>query len=319
MKIVVLDGYMLNPGDLSWEALERIGELTVYDRTDPADVAARAAEADAVLTNKAVLTAETIARLPRLRYIGVMATGYNVVDIAAARAAGITVTNVPGYSSASVAQLAFALLLELSMQVWKHHDAAVRQGGWAASADFSMKVAPLVELSGKTFGIVGMGDIGQAAARIALGFGMRVAVASRTRKPVDVGGDVAWMELPELLAASDVVSLHCPLTPDTERLIRRDTLARMKPSAYLINTSRGGLVDEQDLADALNVGTIAGCGLDVLSSEPPSPDNPLLHARNCLITPHVGWATREARTRCMATTAANLEAFVAGRPIHSVN
>lgn len=318
MKIVVLDGYMLNPGDLSWEELRRFGELTVYERTDPADVAARAAEADAVLTNKAVLTAETIARLPRLRYIGVMATGYNVVDISAARAAGIVVTNVPGYSSASVAQLAFALLLELSMQIWRHHDAAVHQGGWTTSPDFSMKVAPLVELSGKTFGIVGMGDIGQAAARIAQGFGMKVAVASRTRKPVEVGGEIAWMELPDLLAASDVVSLHCPLTPDTERLIRRDTLARMKPSAYLINTSRGGLVDEQDLADALNEGTIAGCGLDVLSSEPPSPANPLLRARNCLITPHVGWATREARTRCMATTAANLEAFVAGRPVHVV-
>lgn len=318
MKIVVLDGYMLNPGDLSWEALKRIGELTVYDRTDPVDVAVRAAEADAVLTNKAVLTAETIARLPHLRYIGVMATGYNVVDIAAARAAGVVVTNVPGYSSASVAQLAFALLLELSMQVGQHHDAAVRRGGWATSPDFSMKVAPLVELSGKTFGIVGMGDIGQAAARIALGFGMKVAVASRTRKPIDIGGDVVWMELPELLAASDAVSLHCPLTPDTERLIRRDTLARMKPSAFLINTSRGGLVDEQDLADALNEGRIAGCGLDVLSSEPPSPANPLLHARNCLITPHIGWATREARARCMATTAANLEAFVAGQPVNAV-
>jgi len=318
MNIVVLDGYMMNPGDLSWEGLKRLGNLAVYDRTPPADVAARAAEADIVLTNKALLTAETIARLPRLKYIGVMATGYNVVDLAAARAAGIRVANVPDYSTASVAQLAFALLLELCMQVGKHHD-AVSRGEWTASPDFSLNIASLSELSGKTFGVVGMGDIGQAAARIALAFGMKVAVASRTRKQVDVGGEVEWMELPALLSAADVVSLHCPLTPDTDRLIRRDTLALMKPSAYLINTSRGGLTDEQDLADALNEGRIAGCGLDVLSAEPPAAANPLLQAKNCIVTPHVGWATLEARSRLMATTVANVEAFLAGRPVHIVS
>lgn len=318
MNIVVLDGYMLNPGDLSWDGLRKLGNVTVHERTAPEDVADRAAEADIVLTNKAILSADTIDRLPRLRYIGVMATGYNVVDIDAARAAGIVVTNVPGYSSASVAQLTFALLLELCSQVGKHHD-AVQRGEWTASPDFAFTVAPLMELSGKTFGVVGMGEIGQAAARIALSFGMNVVASSRSRKPVDIGGPFMWLDMPELLASADVVSLHCPLTAETQRLIRRDTLALMKPTALLINTSRGGLVDEQDLADALNAGTIAGCGVDVLSSEPPSADNPLLHARNCIITPHIGWATKEARTRLMDITIHNVEAFLAGRAINIVS
>jgi len=318
MNIVVLDGYMLNPGDLSWEGLERFGRVTVYDRTLPADVADRAAGADVVLTNKALLTAETISRLPQLKYIGVMATGFNVVDIQAARAAGIHVTNVPGYGSASVAQMTFALLLELCSQVGRHHE-AVQRGEWTNGPDFALTVAPLTELQGKRFGIVGMGDIGQAVARIALAFGMEVAAASRTRKALDgVGGPVRWLELPELLATADVVSLHCPLTPDTQRLIRRDTLAGLKPTAFLLNTSRGGLVDEQDLADALNEGRIAGCGLDVLSSEPPSASNPLLHARNCIITPHNAWATKEARSRLLATAIANVEAFAAGQPTNLV-
>lgn len=314
MNITVLDGYTLNPGDLSWTALEQFGELTVHDRTAPGEVATRAINADLLLTNKTPVTAETIANLPKLKYIGVLATGYNIVDVAAARAAGIVVTNVPGYSTASVAQLAFSLLLELCLRVQRHSD-AVYAGQWTSSPDFCFTVSPLVELQGKTLGIVGMGDIGQAVAAIGRAFGMNIIASSRTRKPLD---GVEWRELLDLLAEADAVSLHCPLTPDTQRLIRQETIARMKPTALLINTSRGGLIDEADLAAALNDGRIGGAGLDVLSAEPPSADNPLLQARNCVITPHIAWATREARGRLMDIAASNIEAFLSGKPKNTV-
>ncbi|WP_276357765.1 D-2-hydroxyacid dehydrogenase [Cohnella caldifontis] len=317
MNIVVLDGYALNPGDLSWEGLQRLGRLTVYDRTPPEEIVGRSAGADMILTNKTPLNAETISRLPRLKYIGVMATGYNIVDVKAARDAGIMVTNVPGYSTLSVAQLTFALLLELILHVAKH-DEAVHSGAWVKSPDFSFTVASLTELQGKTFGVVGMGDIGQAAARIAFAFGMRVAAYSRTRKELSLGGDIEWLDRTELLERADVVSLHCPLTPETDRLIHRDTLARMKPTAYLLNTARGGLIDEADLAEALNEGRIAGCGLDVLSSEPPSPSNPLLTARNCLLTPHIGWASKEARQRLLDIAVSNAKGFMEGTPVYTV-
>jgi len=317
LNIVVLDGYALNPGDLSWEGLRRLGRLTVYDRTPPEEIVGRSAGADMILTNKTPLNAETISRLPRLKYIGVMATGYNIVDVKAARDAGIMVTNVPGYSTLSVAQLTFALLLELILHVAKH-DEAVHSGAWVKSPDFSFTVASLTELQGKTFGVVGMGDIGQAAARIAFAFGMRVAAYSRTRKELSLGGDIEWLDRTELLERADVVSLHCPLTPETDRLIRRETLARMKPTAYLLNTARGGLIDEADLAEALNEGRIAGCGLDVLSSEPPSPSNPLLTARNCLLTPHIGWASKEARQRLLDIAVSNAKGFMEGTPVYTV-
>ncbi|WEK54772.1 MAG: D-2-hydroxyacid dehydrogenase [Candidatus Cohnella colombiensis] len=317
MNIVVLDGYTLNPGDLSWGRLEKLGRVTVYDRTPANEIVSRSSEADIILTNKTPLTAETIANLPRLRYIGVLATGYNIVDIQAAQKADILVTNVPGYSRSSVAQLTFALLLELCLHVGKHNE-AIHQGKWANSPDFSFTVSPLSELQGKTFGVVGFGDIGQAVAQIALAFGMRVVVASRTRKQDNLNGQIEWLDLPELLSTADVISLHCPLTASTERLIRYDTLKQMKQTAYLLNTSRGGLVDELDLANALNEGAIAGCGLDVLSSEPPQTSNPLLTARNCILTPHIAWASKEARIRLLDIAVTNVEAFLEGDPVHLV-
>ncbi|WP_028552874.1 D-2-hydroxyacid dehydrogenase [Paenibacillus sp. UNC451MF] len=318
MNIVVLDGYTLNPGDLSWERLEQMGSLTVYDRTAPELIVERAIHAEIVLTNKTPLTAATLEKLPNLRYIAVLATGYNIVDIHAAREKGIPVSNVPTYGTQSVAQFVFAMILELCHNIGRH-DAAVRAGDWSNSIDFCFTKSPLIELSGKTIGLIGLGKIGTQTARIATAMDMRVlAVGSGRSRPQPMEG-VEWTDMETLLKESDIVSLHCPLTPDTEQLINRQRLSWMKPSAFLINTSRGGLIQEQDLADALNEQAIAGAALDVLSVEPPSANNPLLSARNCIITPHIAWATQEARARLMETSADNVSAFLEGRPVNVVN
>jgi len=311
MNIVILDSFTTNPGDLSWAALESLGSLVAYDRTDDADIVPRARDAEIVLTNKTLLSRGVIAALPRLKCICVLATGYNVVDVAAAKEHGVTVCNVPEYSTPNVAQAVFALLLELTNRTG-HHDRTVHEGRWAACDDFCYWDGELVELAGLTLGIVGYGRIGQAVARVGRAFEMRILAHRRQATgPID-GGEYA--DLDRLFAESDVVSLHCPLTPATKELVNAARLARMKPTALLINTARGGLVNEADLAAALDAGTIAGAGLDVLSVEPPSAANPLLRARNCVITPHIAWATRGARRRLIEATAGNVAAFLAGRP-----
>jgi len=308
-SIVVLDGYTLNPGDLPWDPLRSLGTFTCHERTPADQIVARAADAEIVLTNKTPLTAETIGRLPKLRYIGVLATGHNVVDSAAARARGIPVANVPEYGTHAVAQHTMALLLELTQRAGHHAD-AVRQGRWSQCPDFCFSDFPIIELAGLRLGVVGTGRIGRAFARIAEAFGMTASFASRS------GGRA---ELESVLRASDVVSLHCPLTPDTRELIRTETIGWMKPTSFLVNTSRGLLVNERDLAAALNSGRLAGAALDVLSVEPPPRDNPLLSAKNCLITPHHAWAARSARARLLEVAAANLRAFLAGKPVNVVN
>jgi len=315
MKIVIVDGATLNPGDLSWDALGAFGVYEVYPRSTPAETLARCRDAEAVITNKVVFDRATIAALPKLTYIGVTATGYNIVDVAAAAERGIVVTNVPTYGTASVAQMVFALLLELTQHVG-HHAATVRAGHWAKCDNFCYWDFPLVELAGLTMGIVGCGRIGRATARIADAFGMQVIGYDTVPFTND---RIVPVALDELLARSDVVSLHCPLTPETQDLINAARLSRMKSSAFLINTSRGPLVNERDLADALNAGRLAGAGLDVLGVEPPQPDNPLLTATNCLVTPHIAWATRSARQRLLQTTVDNVAAFVAGQLQNVVN
>ena len=317
MKIVLPDAFTANPGDLSWSELEKLGVCEFHDRTPVAEMVARCAGAAVVLTNKAVLNAEIIAALPELKYIGVCATGYNVVDVAAAKERGIVVTNVPGYSSASVAQLVFALILELTHAVGRHAQ-SVAAGKWQACADFSFSEQPLLELEGRTLGVVGYGDIGASVARIGLAFGMKVLASKRTWSQSPPEG-VTPAETDEIFAQSDVISLHCPLTDATKHLVGPRTLALMKPTAYLINTGRGPLIDEAALAAALQAGQIGGAGLDVLSVEPPSAGNPLIGAPNCLITPHVGWATREARTRLIAQVVANLKAWQEGSAVNVVN
>lgn len=312
MKIVVLDGHTLNPGDLSWEALEVLGRVTVYDRTSPELVLQRSQGAQALLTNKTVLVGETIRNLPDLKYIGVTATGYNVLDLQAARECEITVTNVPAYGTRSVAQMTIALLLELAHHAGEH-SRTVREGGWSSSLDFSFWNYPLVELDGLIMGIVGFGSIGQAVARIARALGMEVIVNTR-RPDSDAFPDVDFVDLDTLFNRSDVVSLHCPLTTETEGFVNPSRLGLMKETAYLINTARGPLVDEPALIDALNGGSIAGAALDVLSTEPPAMDNPLLSAKNCIITPHIAWATRASRGRLMEAAVGNLKAFVEGKP-----
>jgi glycerate dehydrogenase len=314
-RIVVLDGHTLNPGDLDWQAVGALGELTVHDRTPATQILERAADAEILLTNKTPLDAATIAALPELRYIGVLATGYNVVDVAAAKARSIPVCNVPGYGTASVAQHVFALLLELTQHTG-HHAQSVREGRWTASPDFCYWDFPLIELAGRTLGIVGYGSIGEAVARIGCAFGMKILAS--TRRPSAVGG-VEFVTVDEVFKRADVVTLHCPLTEETRGLVNAARLATMKPDAFLINTGRGPLVVEQDLADALNAGRIAGAGLDVLGVEPPQAGNPLLHARNCVITPHIAWATRAARARLMDMVVRNLRAFLAGNPRNVVN
>ncbi len=313
-NIVVLDGYALNPGDLKWDALEALGACTVYDRTLPEERVARAKDAEAILVNKVIVDRALMEQLPKLKYVGVLATGYNVVDLAAAKERGIVVTNIPAYSTPSVVQHTFALLLELTQHVTLHAD-AVRNGEWCRAKDFCFTKTPLIELSGKTLGIVGWGAIGKSVARVAQAFGMNVIVNSRTRFESDA---TPWVELDELLARADVVSLHCPLTPQTQQLINAERLARMKPSALLINTGRGPLLDEQAVADALNAGRLAGLAADVLSTEPPKPDNPLLAAKNCIVTPHIAWATQAARQRLYDIAVNNLKAFFAGRPVNQV-
>ena len=317
MKIVVLDGYALNPGDLSWEPLERLGQCTVHDRTSPGETVSRAAGARILLTNKTAVPADVLGRLADCRYIGVLATGYNVVDVDAAAAGGIVVTNVPTYGTRSVAQMVFAHVLNLAQHVG-HHARTVRDGRWARSPDFCYWDHPLVELAGKTMGIIGLGRIGKATAELARAFGMEV-IGYDTHADPSAAGLCTPVGLDEIFQKSDVVSLHCPLTAETERIINAERLGLMKPTAFLINTSRGPLVDEQALADALNGGRLAGAGLDVLSAEPPAPDNPLVSAQNCCITPHVAWATREARARLMAVATDNVAAFLAGRPQNVVN
>jgi glycerate dehydrogenase len=313
----VLDGYCLNPGDLSWDGLRRLGQVEVFDRTQPEDIVARAAGAAAILTNKTPLAADALARLPQLRYIGVLATGYDVVDLEAAAARGIVVTNVPTYGTASVAQFVFALLLELCHNVKLHSD-AVRAGEWRRCPDWSFWKSPLVELAGKTMGIVGFGRIGRQTARIADAMGMRVIANDAHHGDEAPYAGFRWAEFEDLLRESDVVSLHAPLVEETRGMIDARRLALMKPDAFLINTSRGGLVVDEDLAEALDSGLIAGAGLDVLSVEPPGERNPLLAARNCLITPHMAWATREARSRLMEAVVQNLAAFLAGNPLNVV-
>jgi glycerate dehydrogenase len=313
MRIVILDGLTTNPGDVSWEPLERLGSLTVFDRTAPGDVAARAADADAILTNKAIMGREQIAALPQLKYVGVLATGFNIVDVAAARERGIPVCNVPEYSTPNVVQAAWALILELANRVG-HHDRTVHEGHWAACHDFCYWHGDLVELAGRTLGVVGHGRIGRGVAAVGRAFGMRVIHHRRQG-----GGDPACVDLDTLFRESDVVSLHCPLTPETKGLVDARRLALMKPTAFLVNTARGPLVDEAALAAALNAGQIAGAAVDVLSVEPPPASNPLLTAKNCVITPHVAWATRDARRRLIDVTAANLAAFAVGQPQNVVN
>lgn len=317
MKIVILDAYGLNPGDLSWTEIEKLGETSIYDRTAPTDVIARASDADIVLTNKTVLSADLIARLPKLKYIGVLATGYNVVDTEAAHRHGIVVTNIPAYSTASVAQMVFAHLLNITNHVALHSQ-EVKNGRWAANPDFCFWITPQQELANKTIGLVGLGNTGMATALIARAFGMKV-IAVTSKNSDQLPADITPVTQEELFRQSDVVSLHCPLTPDTRHLIDAHTLSMMKPNAIIINTGRGPLINEQDLADALNGNRIQAAGIDVLSTEPPCQNNPLLSARNCFITPHIAWATFEARERLMKIATDNLKAYLNGSPIHVVS
>jgi glycerate dehydrogenase len=316
MKIVILDGYTLNPGDLSWDGMKELGECAIYDRTPPEKTVERAKDAEAVFTNKVLFNREVISKLPGLKYIGVLATGYNVVDLDAATQAGIVVTNIPAYSTASVAQMVFSHMLHVVQNVSKHAR-SVKNGDWANSIDFSYHLTPQTELAGKTLGIIGFGQIGQAVAKIGLAFGMNVIFHNRSKK--DTNLDARRVDLDALLAESDFISINCPLTDKNAGFINQAAIDKMKTSAILINTGRGPLINETDLAEALNNGRIAGAGLDVLSTEPPQPDNPLLSAKNCYITPHIAWATTEARERLIKTATENLKAFLDEKPQNKVN
>ena len=316
MKIVVLDGYCLNPGDLSWEDMATLGDLQVYDRTSPKDLLGRAQGAEVLITNKTLITGNDMEALPQLKYIGVLATGYNVVDIESAKKKGIVVTNIPAYSTNSVAQMVFAHILNITQRVG-HYACMNRQGKWSDNADFCYWDTDLIELNDKWMGIVGFGNIGQATARIALSFGMKVGVfTSKDQSELPEG--IVKMSLDEVFKTCDVVSLHCPLTPSTQEMVNAERLNLMKSNAILINTGRGPLINEQDLADALNEGKIMAAGLDVLSSEPPLSTNSLLSARNCFITPHIAWATKEARIRLMQIAVNNLKEFKNGNVINNV-
>ncbi len=317
MKLVVLDGYTLNPGDLLWDGLPVGVECQVFDRTAPDELYERSKNADILLTNKTPLTSCILESLPLLKYIGVLATGYNIVDVDQAERQNIIVTNVPAYGTNSVAQLVFALILELCNHVGQHSD-AVRSGAWTRSPDWCFWQTPLVELHGKTLGIVGYGRIGQSVAHLAQAFGMEVVV-TRSRPPVQQTHGERWATIDEIFVQSDIVSLHCPLDASTKDMVHAGRLNRMKRDAFLINTSRGGLIVEEDLADALNTERIAGAALDVLSTEPPSESNPLVRAKHCIVTPHIAWATREARSRLMATALNNVIAWLSGRPKNVVN
>ena len=316
MKIVVLDGYAGNPGDLSWKKLKELGECAIYDRTSTDEIVTRAKDADAVLTNKVPLDSTIIAALPKLKYIGILATGVNVVDIEAAKKHGIVVTNVPNYRTDSVAQFVFAHLFNICCHV-RHYTTEIRDGKWSHCKDFSYFNTPIVELAGKTMGIVGLGNIGMQVARMALVMNMKVqAYTSKEQKDLPEG--ITKAELDDLFKTSDVVSLHCPLTPATEHMVNRKRLHSMKAHAILINTSRGGLVNEADLADCLDKGGLLGAGIDVMEQEPPQLDNPLLRARNCYITPHIAWASKEARIRLMDEIVKNLKGYIDGKPVNVV-
>jgi len=316
MKIVVLDGYTLNPGDISWEALSGLGELTVYDRTPEDQVVERACGAKAVYTNKTPLSEETLGQLKELKFIGVLATGYNIVDVAAAKSKDIVVTNIPTYGTTAVAQMVFALLLEMCHHVGAHSE-SVKAGAWSGSKDWCFWNYPLVELAGKTMGILGFGRIGRTVACIAQAFGMDVVFYDAvTCEPPS--GSMKQVPLDELYARADVISLHCPLFDNTKGIINRKSIEKMKDGVMLVNTSRGPLVVEEDLAEALRTGKVASAGLDVLQEEPPSPDNPLLHAPNSIITPHISWAPKESRQRLMDIAVSNLQAFMEGEPVNTV-
>ncbi len=315
MKIVVLDGYVLNPGDLSWDEMKKLGDFMVYDRTPPELTVERALGADAVITNKVVINKEVIEELEGLKYIGVLATGYNVVDLVAARNAGIVVANIPAYSTASVAQMVFSHILNFAQNV-SVHAMSVSSGEWAKSIDFAYWKTPQTELAGKTLGIIGFGQIGQAVAKIGQAFGMKIIYNNRSNKAT--GLEARQVDLNTLLSESDFVSINCPLSTENTGFINKETISKMKPSAILINTGRGPLINEHDLANALNSGKIAGAGLDVLAVEPASPGNPLPNAKNCFITPHIAWATFEARTRLMKIAVENLKSFKTGDPINVV-
>jgi glycerate dehydrogenase len=314
MNIVVIDGYTLNPGDLSWDVMSSLGQLTLFDRTPPELIVQRCKDADIVLTNKVPFTAATLAQLPRLKMLAVTATGYNIIDMDAARSKNILVCNVPAYGTASVAQHTFALLLELTNRVGQHAR-SVSEGKWLRSEDWCFTERPIIELEGKIIGIIGYGNIGQRVGLIAQSFGMKVIYYSPMIKPWTPDEPA---DLPTLFSTSDVVTLHCPLTPNNHEFVNKGLLKLMKPTAFLINTARGQLIQEQDLANALNQGQLAGAALDVLSKEPPTTDNPLLTARNCILTPHNAWISREARTRIMEVTTANVRAFLDGQPINKV-
>lgn len=315
MNIVVLDAYTLNPGDLTWDELISLGNCRIYDRTEPDKIIERAMDAEIVLTNKTVLSKEVLAALPNVQYIGLLSTGANVVDLAYAKERNIPVCNVPAYGTASVAQMTFALLLELVSRVGDH-SVSVSQGEWSASSDFCYWNAPLVELSGKTIGLIGLGNIGMQVARIAHAFDMQVIAYRKKQDPV---AGISYCDLDTLFETSDVISLHCPLSDETKEIINAVSIQKMKPSAFLINTGRGPLVDEQALADALNEGRLAGAGLDVLCQEPPTNGSLLIGAKNCYITPHIAWATRAARERLYHVVVDNVRAFMAGKPNHVVN
>ncbi|MBA1334310.1 MAG: D-3-phosphoglycerate dehydrogenase [Firmicutes bacterium] len=323
MKIVVLDGYTLSPGDLSWEGLEKIGDLKVYDRTSydlsgQDKIIERAKDAEVLFVNKTPITREALDQMPKLKFIGVLATGYNIVDVEAAKEKGIVVTNIPTYGTTAVAQMAFALLLEMCHHVWEHSE-AVKKGDWTNNPDWCFWNYPLIELADKTMGIIGFGRIGQTVGKIAQAFGMKVLAFDSYQNKALESDTLKYVELDELLAESDVISLHCPLFESTKGIINKNTIAKMKKNAMLINTSRGPLVVEEDLAEALNSGRIAGAAVDVVSSEPIKGDNPLLKAKNIIITPHISWAPKESRKRLMDIAIDNLEKFLAGTPVNVVN
>ncbi len=318
MKIVVLDGYTLNPGDITWEGMEALGELTVYDRTKAEDVAARIGDADVVYTNKTPITKETLDACPNVKFIGVLATGYNIVDIAAAKEKGIPVSNIPTYGTAAVSQFAIGLLLELCHHIGEHSD-AVKAGEWTSNPDWCFWKYPLVELDGKTMGIIGFGRIGQDTGKIAQALGMKVLAYDAFKRPELETETCHYVDLDILLAESDVIALHCPLFPDTEGIINKDTIAKMKDGVMIINNSRGPLVVEQDLRDALDSGKVAGAAVDVVSTEPIRMDNPLIGAKNVIITPHISWAPKESRQRLMNIAVDNLKCYVEGKPQNVVN
>lgn len=323
MKIVVLDGYTLNPGDITWEGLEKLGDVTVYDRTaydlSGQDlIIERAKDADVLFTNKTPLTKEIMDKVPNLKFIGVLATGYNVVDVAAAKEKGVVVTNIPTYGTAAVGQMAIALLLEMCHHVGAHSD-SVFKGDWANNVDWCYWNYPLIELDGKTIGIIGYGRIGQSTGRIAQAMGMKVLAFDEYQNKALESDTMKYVSLDELLSQSDVIALHCPLFESTKGIINKDTIAKMKDGVMIINNSRGPLVVEEDLRDALNSGKVAGAAVDVVMSEPIKADNPLLQAKNCIITPHISWAPKESRQRLMDIAVDNLKQFVAGNPVNVVN